>query len=459
MNTPLIHLLAEQASSFQTLFPHLKQMNCSYKLTIFESLDHPFPTVGASELLIVDLSTPLAPPYSALRLVFPNHPMIVVMEKKREQNDDPITIWTTPFHLQEKGLELLALLLEARGVSLRLRDTLRKIVGETEQMVSIKGEIALAARSLEPVLISGEEGTGKELVAQVIGSLRDPWVVFDCQTHQQEKMELKLFGCIRGHLPGATSDRIGALESAHGGSLLIDEVELLPLDLQAKLFRVLSSAEFRPIGAALSKKLTCRLIATTRINLKEAVLNGTFRRDLFSLLSTIPFQLPPLRERRSDIPLLVQQMVQKHSRSTEHPPSWSNEALSVLVTHPFWGNVAELDLIVKRSVALQHYGTISSAVVLQAIEDLSLHSSPEPWSHFNHAQFHHWLRDQERAWLTEHLRRHHGSVSRTAERLGIGRTALHQRIKALKIELTSLRSLKKESLHKTQKKDFPHASR
>jgi DNA-binding NtrC family response regulator len=228
-------------------------------------------------------------------------------------------------------------------------DLPRSLIGNSTGMRAIIQRIHRMADHRWPVLILGETGTGKELIARLIHheSIGGPFVVIDCSTIPSHLMESELFGYVRGAFTGAVQSKTGLIEAADGGTAFFDEVGELPLDVQAKLLRVLQEKEFRPVGATQSRRSDFRVIAATHRDLAAAADRGTFRRDLYYRLKVVTLRLPPLRERRDDIPDLVRFFIQKHGGACSVSP----EVMHALAAHEWSGNVRELENCVQAMVA------------------------------------------------------------------------------------------------------------
>jgi transcriptional regulator with PAS, ATPase and Fis domain len=219
------------------------------------------------------------------------------------------------------------------------------------------------ALSRSTVLILGESGTGKELFAKYIhqnSECRDKlFVAVNCAAIPENLLESELFGYEKGAFTGAASKRVGKFELAHGSTLLLDEVGEMGLTLQAKLLRVLQEFEIDRVGGKEPVPIDVRIIATTNVDLQKAVQEGKFREDLFYRLNVIPLKIPPLRERKEDIPLLVEHFVEKHSeRCKKTAPDIAPEVLSVLKDYEWRGNVRELENVIERTVLLHKDGTL-----------------------------------------------------------------------------------------------------
>ncbi len=232
------------------------------------------------------------------------------------------------------------------------------MTSSSPEMLKIFALIPKAASSKANVLITGESGTGKELVARAIhrNSPRNqgPFITINCGGVPEQLLESELFGYTKGSFTGAVTDKIGLFEAAHRGTIFLDEIGDLPLSLQVKLLRIVQEKSFKPVGGTQEISVDVRIISATNINLEENVITGEFREDLFYRLNVIQIRIPPLRERKVDIPILAQHFLEKYSQeSGKEIRTISSYALKVLLDYSFPGNVRELENIVERSVALE----------------------------------------------------------------------------------------------------------
>lgn len=257
----------------------------------------------------------------------------------------------------EKAFNLLGLQEENR----RLRDELEHqldfghMVGISDVMQEVFDVVRKVAPTEASVLITGESGTGKELIARAIhqgGSRsKEPFVAINCAAIPANLLESELFGHMRGSFTGAVRDRAGKFEQADGGTLFLDEVGEMPLELQPKLLRVLQEMEVEPLGGK-PRSVNVRVVAATNQDVESALQEGRFREDLYYRLNVIPIELPPLRERAEDIPLLVRHFVERYSSG--NPVDVSDSALEAMAAYPWPGNVRELQNTVERMVILNH---------------------------------------------------------------------------------------------------------
>ncbi len=225
-----------------------------------------------------------------------------------------------------------------------------RIVGDSERTRQILRLVSKVGRGRWPVLVLGETGTGKEVVARAIHNVEPtgPFVTIDCSALVGPLMESELFGHVRGAFTGAVGNKIGLVELAHSGTAFLDEIGELPLDLQAKLLRVLQEKEFRPVGALAAKRSDFRVIAATNRDLAQEVERGNFRRDLYYRLNVVNLRLAPLRERKEDIPPLIDHFLSRYEG--EH--RFTQEATDALLEYPWPGNVRELENCIQRIVAI-----------------------------------------------------------------------------------------------------------
>ena len=248
-----------------------------------------------------------------------------------------------------------------------------EIIGQSPEMVKIFDLIKRIAPTPANVLIYGESGTGKELVAKAIHRLsrvsNKPFVPITCSAIPESLLESELFGHIKGSFTGAIANKDGLFQQADGGTAFLDEIgELTPI-IQTKLLRFLQEREFMPIGSTKTKKVNVRIIAATNRNLEDDIKSGLFREDLYYRLAVVPIRVPPLRDRKGDVPLLVKHFQEKYSRLLgKDIQNISSYALKVLMEYDFPGNVRELENIMERGVALE-----SSSIILPESLELSAH--------------------------------------------------------------------------------------
>jgi two-component system response regulator PilR (NtrC family) len=222
------------------------------------------------------------------------------------------------------------------------------------------------------VLITGETGTGKELIARAVHEnsprAQQPFITINCGAFPETLLESELFGYMKGAFTGANENRQGLFNAANGGTLFLDEIGNMSLPMQVKLFRVLQEGKVRPLGSNEETEIDVRVIAATNKDLDKAIATGEFREDLYYRLSVIPIQLPPLRERRDDIPLLARAFLERFRKSMEKPiEGISPDAMRLLESYDWPGNVRELENTMERSVALETGNLISVAVLPEKV--------------------------------------------------------------------------------------------
>jgi DNA-binding NtrC family response regulator len=343
---------------------------------------------------------------------------------------------TKPFGLQELKLllERVAAHLKRKVENRRLSERLKgnqgfgRIVGRTPEMEKLYRIIGKAAQSNHPVLISGESGTGKEMVARSIhfsGPLRDkPFIPVDCGALVPTLIESELFGYVKGAFTGATQSKQGLLAIAEGGTVFLDEVGELPLDLQAKILRVLQEKEIRPVGSTKQVPINVRILAATNRDLEQGVGQGAFRRDLFFRLNVLSLRIPPLRERRQDIPLLATAFLEHLSQTTSRNYELSDDAMEALLAYEWPGNVRELRNCIERCCALNsgpmiHTTDLPSSVI--CTPGLSPNGAPEsrivP------------IADLEKSAIVGAIEQLNGDKILAARLLGIGKTTLYRKLK------------------------------
>jgi DNA-binding NtrC family response regulator len=229
-------------------------------------------------------------------------------------------------------------------------ETRHVLVGQSARTRQVLGLIQKLGKCRWPALLLGETGTGKEVVARAIHNVspQGPFVTIDCSSMVGPLMESELFGHVKGAFTGAATAKVGLIESANGGTAMFDEIGELPLDLQAKLLRVLQEKEFRPVGSITTRKSDFRIIAATNRDLAKEVEKGTFRRDLFFRLNVINIRLAPLRERREDIPALINHFLIRVGGNY----TVTAEALEVMLNYDWPGNVRELENCIQHMVAI-----------------------------------------------------------------------------------------------------------
>ncbi|MGV1100387.1 sigma-54-dependent transcriptional regulator [Thiovibrio sp. JS02] len=319
--------------------------------------------------------------------------------------------------------------LKARYIS--MEDCCRRfrmpIVGGSRVMQDLLAMIGQVAKSDATVLITGESGTGKELVASAIhygsGRANGPYVRINCAAIPEGLIESELFGHEKGAFTGAEARKIGRFEMADGGTLLLDEVGELPLHLQAKLLRVLQEREIERVGGAKSIRVDVRILCATAKNLSEEVRKGSFREDLFYRLQVIPIVVPPLRERREDIPALCAHFLNELGQERGRPLSISEDAMALLMSYRYPGNIRELRNIIERLLVLNPSDVVESWNLPPDISGEAAGGSSECLSLAEAVS------QAERACILRALRKTGGKKTEAADLLGISRKNLWEKMK------------------------------
>lgn len=346
---------------------------------------------------------------------------------------------TKPFQLPDI-LSVIERALEKKRLSDKASDLQKEIkekykfegvVGNSPVMMRVLNILMELTNSESTVLVTGESGTGKELVAHAIHSNSrrsdKPFVVVNCGALPESLQESELFGHVMGSFTGAVKDKRGIFLEAQGGTLFLDEIGEISLSSQVKLLRFLQNGEIRRVGDNKPINLDVRIIVATNKDLEEATKNGSFRKDLFYRLNVIRIHLPPLRERREDIPVLTNYFINVYSNKLgKKPPEMSAEAISLIQNYPWPGNVRELENVIERSVTLARGEKITG-------DDLAL-QCPLPTDLIEETGgIRATLALQERKTIIESLRRCAGNRKKAASNLGISTTTLWRKMKEYQI--------------------------
>ncbi|HLW81413.1 MAG TPA: sigma-54 dependent transcriptional regulator [Candidatus Acidoferrales bacterium] len=350
---------------------------------------------------------------------------------------------TKPFHIDELRRKLQRLIHEQEldqenrvlREQLRTRPGYKELIGTSPKMQRVYKLIEKVSQHNYPVLILGESGTGKELVARSIhfsgGRKNKPFVPLDCSALVSTLIESELFGYVKGAFTGAMHTKQGVFESADGGTLFLDEIGNLPVDMQAKLLRVLQEREVKPVGSNDRLRIDVRVIAATNSNLEAAVQEGAFRKDLFFRLNVVQIKIPPLRERKSDIPLLVQAFLEKFIDPGSRAPTLAEDAMARLTAYDWPGNVRELENAIERAVALGsgpilHSGDLPSNLQYGHAPTEQVFSSTSDVVP---------LEETERRAILHALREAAGDKLVAARLLRIGKTTLYRKLKQYQAEI------------------------
>jgi len=340
-------------------------------------------------------------------------------------------ILTTERALQFKKLE---------RENIKLRSSIDKkyeLVGSSSAMKKIKSQIELIAKGDSRVLIIGESGTGKELVARAIHSLSNrasaPFVEVNCAAIPQELIESELFGHEKGAFTGAIERKIGKFELANGGTLFLDEIGDMSLLTQAKLLRVIETQKFQRVGGTKDITVNVRIISATNKDLIKEIKKGNFREDLYYRLNVVPIYIPPLRERKEDIPELIRYFIDEFSKEK----GWKvktvdQQAMKILQNYDWPGNIRELRNAIERLMIM----TINEVITFSDIESTGIiGQSKKEESYFKYNTFKEAKDAFERDFLIRKLKENNWNMTKTAEIIGIERSNLYKKIKSLGISL------------------------
>ncbi len=343
---------------------------------------------------------------------------------------------TKPFSMDELRLLLdrVASHLKLKTENRILREKIKSkqgfgsIVGRAPEMERLYRIIAKASHSSHPVLVLGESGTGKEMVARSIhfsGPFRDkPFIPVDCGSLVPTLIESELFGYVKGAFTGAAQAKDGLLSIADGGTVFLDEIGEMPVDLQAKLLRAIQEKEIRPVGSTKRISINVRILAATNRDLEQGVSQGTFRRDLYFRLNVLTLRIPPLRDRRQDIPLLAGFFLERMARESAQERTLSDEALKAMLAYDWPGNVRELENCLERACALStgpiiHVTDLPSAIHSASLPSLGADSSSKIMP----------MAELERQAILSTITQLNGDKLLAARLLGIGKTTLYRKLK------------------------------
>jgi transcriptional regulator with PAS, ATPase and Fis domain len=303
------------------------------------------------------------------------------------------------------------------------------IIGRAPEMEKLYRITAKAANSVHPVLILGESGTGKEMVARSIhysGPFRDkPFIPVDCGSLVPTLIESELFGYVKGAFTGANQTKDGLLAIAEGGTIFLDEVGELMVDLQAKLLRAIQEKEIRPVGSTRRIPINVRILAATNRDLEQAVMQGTFRRDLYFRLNVLSLRIPPLRERRQDIPLLISHFLDRMARTSGQEKLLTDEALKAMLAYDWPGNVRELENCLERVYAFTSGPHIHTTDLPREIGSIP---GTEPTNGNGHRGIVP-MAELEKQTILSAIAELNGDKLQAARLLRIGKTTLYRKLK------------------------------
>jgi DNA-binding NtrC family response regulator len=415
---------------------------------VAESAEQSYKVLDAQaiDIVLLDLKLPGACGLEALREVKKRRPDSVVIiitgcatvaSAVQAMKQGAVDYITKPFTLEELRLLLEHATTELHRVSQKrlLREDLRSrqgfgsLIGKSAEMERIYRIITKAAQSSHPVLIIGESGTGKELVARSVhysGPNRDkPFIPVDCGALVPTLIESELFGYVRGAFTGAVRSKDGLFTVAHGGTVFLDEIGELPIDVQAKLLRAIQEHEIRPVGSTKRVNIDVRILAATNRDLEHEVAEGRFRRDLYFRLNVLTLRMPPLRERRQDILLLIDHFLDRMARATGTRKVFADDAVKALLNYEWPGNVRELENCIERTWALSSGQTL-------AFPDLPTYIKNTHEKKIAAAKLQPKilpLIEVERNAILSAIEQLHGDKLTAAKLLGIGKTTLYRKLK------------------------------
>ena len=348
-----------------------------------------------------------------------------------------------PLDLDEVKLTLIKTLdyhkLKTENKSLKKRLSIEfsfsKIIGNSKKMLELFEVLALAAPSDTTMLILGESGTGKELIVNAIHQnstrVNKPFIKVNCAALSDNLLESELFGHEKGAFTGAHARRLGRFEQAHGGTLFLDEIGDMSPITQTKILRVLQEGEFERVGGEKTIKVDVRIIAATNKNLEEEVKKNNFRLDLFYRLSVVPVNVPPLRDRKEDIPLLAEYFIKKYAeKNQQHIRKISPQVIDLFMRYSWPGNIRELENVIQRAVILCKEDTLMPEVLPAAFKNLTniqSHNSVDSLVGLS-------IKEVEKELILRTLKQTNHNITRTAEILGITRRGLQYKLNELGIK-------------------------
>jgi DNA-binding NtrC family response regulator len=397
----------------------------------------------AIDIIITDLILPPSSGLELLKQVHEMYPQVAVLVLTQYGTIDSavaatrmgaVDYVTKPFHIEDlrSRLERVARDMDLDRENHLLREQLHSkpgfggMIGVSAKMQRVYKMIEKVSQHEYPVLILGESGTGKELVAKSIhysGIRKErPFAPVDCSSLVPTLIESELFGYVKGAFTGAMQSKQGLLEAAQGGTLFLDEIGDMPIDLQAKLLRALQEHEVKPVGSTERRHINIRIIAATNRDLESAIRTGAFRQDLYFRLNVVQIKLPPLRERKSDIQLMVISFLEKFSDPHGPPRAISDDAMRRLIAYDWPGNVRELENAIERAVAMGsgpvvHVGDLPSSLHYPSSERVPDKDELLP------------MEELERRAILRTLRETGGDKLAAARMLGIGKTTLYRKLK------------------------------
>ena len=413
-------------------------------------------SVPQATLIIWDLDSFSAHNLKMLKALRENSPdtLILVYAEAPEQfgeisnklYDSILSVESLKLHLMSQ----IAKLKDIHTARQIFRERMSHLVGKSLAMEQLRKTVERAIVHTGPVLIQGETGVGKELIARAVGCMYEKFITVNCSAIPENLFESELFGHTRGAFTGAQNERIGLFEAADGGAIFLDEIGDMPLHAQVKLLRVLQNKEIRPLGSNKTKHVDVRIIAATNRDLQQEIAEKRFREDLYYRLNVIPMQLSPLRERKEDIEDLANYFIHTYQGTGEHY-TLSSAALHKLQEYDWPGNIRELENVIQRALCFTsagilqpedlHIDTIQVTSATTAPQVPSSHSEPTSESNENvsdYEKFRQMQLAQERDFLIAKIRECNGSVREAAQKLGLFRTALYNRLNHLGVNVKEI---------------------
>jgi DNA-binding NtrC family response regulator len=425
-------------------------LSLGFMAQVADSAEHAYRLLQTQSIdaVLLDLRLPGASGLEALRHIKAQRPEALVIvvtgcgtvqSAVQAMKHGAYEYVTKPFSVDELKLllERVSNHLKLKTENRMLREKLKSkqgyggIIGRAPEMEKLYRIIAKAANSSHPVLILGESGTGKEMVARSIhysGPFHDkPFIPVDCGSLVPTLIESELFGYVKGAFTGANQAKDGLLAIAEGGTVFLDEVGELPVDLQAKLLRAIQEKEIRPVGSTRRIPINVRILAATNRILEQAVTEGSFRRDLYFRLNVLSLRIPPLRERREDVPLLIAHFMERSSRASGQEKILTDEAIKAMLAYDWPGNVRELENCLERTCAftsgpLIHVPDLPPAIAgahVAAPTNGNGHGQPKIVP----------MAELERQTILNAIAELNGDKLQAARLLGIGKTTLYRKLK------------------------------
>ncbi len=446
---PMSVLVVEDEENTRKLCADVAE-SCGMKAIVASSVEEALRRLEthAVDIIVTDLILPPSSGLDLLKQVHEMYPQVAVLVLTQYGTIDSavaatrmgaVDYVTKPFHIDDlrARLERVARDMDLDRENRLLREQLRSkpgfggMIGVSAKMQRVYKMIEKVSQHEYPVLILGESGTGKELVAKSIhysGIRKErPFAPVDCSSLVPTLIESELFGYVKGAFTGAMQSKQGLLEAAQGGTLFLDEIGDMPVDLQAKLLRALQEREVKPVGSTERRHINIRIIAATNRDLESAIRTGAFRQDLYFRLNVVQVKLPPLRERKSDIQLMVISFLEKFSDPHGPPRTISDDAMRRLIAYDWPGNVRELENAIERAVAMGsgpivHVGDLPSNLHYPSSERVPDKDELLP------------MEELERRAILRTLRETGGDKLAAARMLGIGKTTLYRKLKQYQME-------------------------